>query len=167
MRINNQKRIKFYIDLVYSLLFIGLLCSFMLVLVPIHKIVNQISPFVLVGIFLTLIIAVYSFGHQQFDYNSDGEVLNLGTQDVFWVKYFPQKRSLVDFPKRKLKDFNISNKIFRKDLELFVESKRSKKGYVKLTFNITFLSQSEINDLKLSLSRTIKKNQENKLKRSV
>lgn len=167
MRINNQKRVKMCFDTIYALLFIGLLSSVFLVFIPITKIVSQLSPWILVSIFLGLILIVYSYGHQQFDYNCDGEVINLGTQDIFWVKYFPQKKCMVDFPKRKLNDFSIKKGFLRKELELYVESKRSQKGYVKLSFNITFLSQSEINDLKVSLNRIIKKNHQEKLLISV
>lgn len=161
MRINN-KRVGVYIETLYTLLFIGLLCSFLLILIPVSKIVEIISPYYLVLIFLGLIVLAYRYGHQLFDYNSDGEVLNIKTQDAFWAKHFPQTRKLTDFPKNKLRDFKIKKGLFNRKLDLFVSSKRSKKGYVKLTFNITFLSRSEVADLRLSLSRMVKRNRENK-----
>ncbi|MFV0304343.1 MAG: hypothetical protein ACK5IC_02525 [Moheibacter sp.] len=158
MRINN-KRVNVYIESIYTILFIGLVCSILLIFIPIPTITKYISPYILCAIFLFLIISLYKFGHQHVEYSSDGEVLNIKTGDSFWVKYFPKSRVVVDFPKHKLINYKIYNRILYKKLELYITSKRNQSGIAKLSFNITYLSQSEITDLKRSLSKIIKKNQ--------
>lgn len=163
MRINN-KRIGIYIETLYKFLFLGVFCSVLLIFIPIQKIVYLVSPWVLLSVFVGMIILLYKFGHQIFIYNSDGEVLNIKTEDPFWAKLFHQAKTLTDFPKSKLKDYEIKRGFFSRKLILYIKSKRSKKGYVKLYFNISYLNQSEISNLKLSLNRLVKKNNENKSK---
>lgn len=165
MRINN-KRIGIYIETLYRFLFLGVLCSILLILIPIPKIVNYVSPWYLLIFFVGLIILLPKFGHQIFIYNSDGEVLNIKTEDAFWAKYSAKSKRLIDFPKSKLRDFKIKESIFSKKLILYVNSKRSKKGYIELYFNISYLNQSEISDLKHSLNRLVKMNNEKKSKKS-
>ena len=94
------------------------------------------------------------------EYSSDGEVLNIKTEDAFWVKYFPKSKLVMDFPKSKLVNYKIRKGIFSKKLELYVTSKRAQNGVSKLSFNITYLNQNEINDLNRSLKKILKKNEE-------
>jgi len=159
MRINN-KRIIPVIETLYTLLFIGIFIAILLIIIPIGFITNLISPYILLGLFIISIFLFYKFGHQHFEYNSDGEVINIKTQDIFWVKYFPNSKSVVDFPKKKLINFKIEKKFFRETLELYVTSKRTSNGITKLKFNITYLKEDEIADLKRSLSKIIKNNKE-------
>lgn len=157
MRINN-KRINVYIETLYTLLLLFLVCSVLLIFVPIPTITKIASPYVLVLISLGLIYVLHKFGHQHIEYSSDGEVLNIKTEDPFWTRYFPQSKVVVDFPKQKLVNFKVKKHLFGKKLELFITSKRNQTGIAKLSFNITYLSHSEISDLKRSLSKIIKKN---------
>lgn len=158
MRINN-KRVNIYIESIYTILFILLICSILLIFVPIPTITKITSPYVLVSGALFSIFFIYKIGHQHVEYSSEGEVLNIKTEDPFWTKYFPKSQVVVDFPKHKLMNYNVKNKIFNRKLELYITSKRNQSGIAKLSFNITYLSQSEITDLKRSLSKIIKKNQ--------
>lgn len=159
MRINN-KRVIVYIEALYTLLLIGLAFSIVLIAVPISFIMKFVSPYVLTGVFLLAIYLLYKLGNQHIEYSSDGEVLNIKTQDAFWAKYFPKSKVIVDFPKTKLISFKIKNSFFKKKLELYITSKRSQSGYTKLSFNITFLNKSEISDLKRSLNKIVKRNKE-------
>ena len=161
MRINN-KRIIPLIHLIYSLLFIGFFVSVLLIFIPISFITAVVSPYVLTGLFIISIYLFYKFGHQHFEYSSDGETLNIKTQDIFWSKYFEKTIRIVDFPKSKLVNYKIEQGI-KTILELYVTSKRTSNGIAKLKFNISYLNNNEINDLKRSLSKIIKTNQQNKL----
>src|SRR5690242_13481115 len=87
MRVNN-KRIGIYIGTLYKFLFLGVLFSILLLLISIPKIVNFVSPWYLLIFFVGLIILLPKFGHQIFIYNSDGEVLNIKTEDAFCF-FFP------------------------------------------------------------------------------
>lgn len=159
MRINN-KRITPLINAVYALLFLALVAAAFLIIIPIGIITGIISPYYLIGIVLISIFLLYSFGHQHIEYDSDGEVINIRTKDVFWSKYFPKAKVIMDFPKNKLVSYRIHRSIFTKTLEMIVTSKRTAHGVTKLKFNITFLSKSETNDLKKSLNKIIKNNKE-------
>lgn len=161
MRINN-KRIIAIINLIYSLLFIGVFVSVLLVFIPITFITNYISAYVLLLLFILAIFLFYKFGHQHFEYSSDGETLNIKTQDFFWSKYIEKSTRIVDFPKTKLVNYKIKKGFIRTTLELYVTSKRTSNGITKLKFNITYLNKKEKNDLKRSLSKIIKTNPQNK-----
>ncbi|MBA5628726.1 hypothetical protein [Moheibacter lacus] len=146
------------IEIFYTLLFIGLIFSVLLVFVPIPTITRWVNPYTLIAIFISSIYLFYKFGHQHVEYSSDGEVLNIKTQDAFWVKYFPQTRRIVDFPKSKLISYKVKNSLLNKKLELYVTSRRTQSGFKKLSFNITYLNKSEISDLKRSLNKIVKRN---------
>lgn len=160
MRINN-KRINVYIEAFYTLLLIGLIFSILLIFVPIAAVTQWVEPYLLTGFFCAIIYLFYKIGHQNVEYSSDGEIINIKTQDAFWVKYFPKTRRLVDFPKSKLVSFKIKNGLLKKKLELYVTSRRAQSGYMKLSFNITYLNKNEISDLKRSLRKIVKRNSEN------
>lgn len=159
MRINNKRLIPF-IEKFYALLFLALLAAMTLILIPIGVIVNVISPYFLIGIILISFLILYFLGHQHVEYDSDGEVINIRTKDIFWSKYFPNHKVVMDFPKKKLVSFKVQHSFFKKTLEMYVTSKRTAHGVTKLKFNITFLSKSETNDLKRSLNKIIKNNKE-------
>lgn len=159
MRINN-KRINIYIEALYNILFFLLTGSLILIFVPVSPIVNFVSPLVLIVVFGALLYLLYSSGNQNIEYNSDGEVLTIRTQDPFISEYFPQTKTLTDFPKGKVIGYKIVRKFLFRKLYLYVRSKRAKKGYVKLSFQITYLNNNELRDLKKSLSRIIERNKE-------
>lgn len=159
MRINN-KRIIPVIDAIYALLFLALLAATFLIIIPIGIITTIISPYYLIGIVVITIFILYLLGHQHIEYDSDGEVINIRTKDIFWSKYFPKGKVIMDFPKNKLVSYRVRNSVFTKTLEMIVTSKRTSHGITKLKFNITFLSKSETNDLKRSLNKIIKQNKE-------
>lgn len=159
MRINNKRIIPF-IDAIYALLFLALVAATTLILIPIGIIVNIISPYLLIVAIISLLVIIYFLGHQHVEYDSDGEVINIRTKDVFWSKYFPKKKIIMDFPKNKLVSFRVNQTLFKKTLEMIVTSKRTSHGITKLKFNITYLTRSETNDLKRSLNKIIKNNKE-------
>lgn len=162
MRINN-KRIIPVIETCYTLLLIGVFIAVLLMVIPVGLISSLISPYILFGIFILFIFLFYKLGHQHFEYNSDGEVINIKTQDVFWIKYLPNSKIIVDFPKKKLVNYKINKSFFKTILELYVTSKRTSNGVTKLKFNITYLNGNEVADLKRSLSKIIKNNEAEQL----
>jgi len=159
MRINN-KRIIPIIETFYALLFITLAVAIILFIIPIGIIINIISPYTMIGLIVLFMLFLYWLGHQHVEYDSDGEVINIRTKDIFWSRYFPKERIVMDFPKNKLISFKIEKSMFKKTLEMYVTSKRTANGITKLKFNITFLNKSETNDLKRSLNKIIKNNKE-------
>lgn len=159
MRINN-KRIIPLIESAYALLLVALFSACTLLVIPVGAIVNLVSPSLLIIIILLLLYFLYKLGPQHLEYDSDGEVIHIIGKDVFWSKYFPAKKTMTEFPKKKLVSFRVRHFLFKKTLELFVTSKRAPNGITKLKFNITYLNHSEISDLKRSLYKIVKKNNE-------
>lgn len=159
MRINNKRIIPF-IEKFYALLFLALMAAAILIIIPIGIVVNLISPYWLVTIILLTFALLYSLGHQHLEYDSDGEVINIRTKDVFWSKYFSNQKIVMDFPKNKLLSYQIRHSLLKKRLELYVTSKRTANGITKLKFNITYLNKTEISDLRRSLNKIIKQNKE-------
>lgn len=161
MRINN-KRIIPWIETIYALLFLALLPAIILLFIPIGVVVEFVSPYLIIGTLLVLLFLLYKSGNQHFEYDSDGEVIHICSQDAFWSKYFSSKKTTMDFPKTKLISYRVKESFLQKTLELIVSSKRNSNGVVKLKFNITYLNASEISDMKRSLSKIIKNNTKNK-----
>lgn len=157
MRINN-KRINTYVEAVYILLILGLFCSILLLFIPIPPIIKIAPAYIYILVFILAIMGFKNLGPHHVEYSSDGEVLNIKTQDPFFAKYFRQQKSLVDFPKSKLVDYKISGNILHRKLELYLKSKRTNNGIKKLSFNITFLSKNERQDLHRSLKKIIRNN---------
>ncbi|TWP23005.1 hypothetical protein ETU08_09535 [Apibacter muscae] len=109
---------------------------------------------------LSLLILLYLtyLGCPFFKYDGEGETL-----------IFQNKRSLAssvfvkelqsDFPKRKLKKFNIKKSyFFKKTLEIYISSNRVSGGLSKLRFDISYLSSKQIRNLKISLDKVVKEN---------
>lgn len=163
MRINN-KRIAPYIINLHALLLLALVIAITLTFIPIGVVVRHISPYYLTFGVILILILLYRLGHQHFEYDSDGEVINIKTQNSFWSRYFPKQKRIVDFPKSKLDSFKIINSFPKKTLEMYIKSKRASNGVMKLKFNITFLNKKEINSLKISLNRIVKANQEKRIR---
>src|SRR5690606_31586856 len=136
MRINN-KRIIPWIEALYGLLILALVSSIVLTFIPIGIIVSIVSPYLLVAIIIVIFFILYKIGPQHLEYDSDGEVIHIKTEDVFWSKYFPKKRTIIDFPKNKLVSFKVRQTFLKKTLELIVTSKRTSNGITKLKLNIT------------------------------
>ncbi|PIE50619.1 MAG: hypothetical protein CSA38_02300 [Flavobacteriales bacterium] len=106
-------------------------------------------PFILVFLFLKR-------GRQIFEYDSDGEVLNITNRSVM---PFMSKDLRDEFPKYKLMEFYFTNILFSKNLYMIISSK--KKGEIRLKYDVSYLTKKEIKDLKTSLNRVIKNNKEN------
>ena len=99
----------------------------------------------------------YARGRQIFEYDSDGEALNFKNRNVI---LFLDKNLNDEFPKYKLLKYEVMNVIVLKRLYITVSSK---KGHgITLRYDISYLTQKEMNDLKFSLNKVIKNNKEQK-----
>lgn len=111
---------------------------------------------------LFLLINIVAFGlhfirrKQIFEYDSDGEALNFRNYSII---PFLGKEAKDEFPKYKLVSFEVVNALIFKRLYIKITSKKHKESILK--YDISYLTSSEIRDLKLSLQRTIKANKEN------
>lgn len=105
-------------------------------------------PAVIVGI-------VFLRGKQIFEYDSDGEVLIFKNRSI--ISIFG-KAANDEFPKYKLKRFGIVNFLLFKRLYIMISSKKSE--HRMLRYDISYLSKQEIRDLRISLNKVLKTNQE-------
>lgn len=118
-----------------------------------------VESYLLLIVPIALWIFYYIRGRQIFEYDSDGEALNFKNRNV--VTFFGNTAS-DEFPKYKLISYDVFNAFVLKKLYVKVQSKKSK--YIVLKYDISYLSNREIRDLKASLNKVVKANQEKNTK---
>jgi hypothetical protein len=104
---------------------------------------------------VSIILIVILLGNQQFEYDSDGEVLIFKSQNVFLGGIFPRLNQLTEFPKRKLHSYRVSG-VAKKTLHIYISSKNH--SLIHRKYNITYLNSQEKRNLLRSLDRTLKNN---------
>ena len=109
-----------------------------------------------------MLILFYLRGKQIFEYDSDGETLIFKNRSII----SPDKKNNVDeFPKYKLMDYNIVNSLFFRKLYITVFSKKNNK--VVLKYDISYLTNKELSDLKVSLRKVLSTNKENQAAKAI
>lgn len=103
-----------------------------------------------------VLVIMYVRGKQIFVYDSDGEALNFKNRNVYSVFSRPASD---EFPKYKLKSFEIIDVVIFRKLYITIDSKKNNSATLK--YDISYLSSKEVSDLKQSLNKVIKTNQEN------
>ena len=156
MRLNNRNRIgyfQFLSTFVVTLFLLGIFLFF--VEYYFYKLLGSVA--ILLLVIPTLIIVIfYLRGRQIFEYDSDGEALNFKNKNVV---LFLDKPLSDEFPKYKLKSYEIVNALIFKRLYVTISSKKS--NAIILKYDVSYLSKKELNDLKLSLSKVTKNNKTN------
>jgi len=109
-----------------------------------------IIPFALLGLF-------YLNGRQIFEYDSDGEALHFRNRNI--IPFLDRPLS-DEFPKYKLISYEVVRIFFIKRLYVTISSKNS--GTTMLKYEISYLTKKETNELKFSLNKVIKANNEKK-----
>jgi hypothetical protein len=155
MRLNNRNKIAlfhFLITFVIITFFTGIAAFFVE-----RYLYNYLgwSSSLLIIIPTLLLIIFYYRGRPIFEYDSDGEALNIKNRNpfIFWSKPLSD-----EFPKYKLMNYEIVNAIVLKRLFLTIASKKNHS--IILKYDISYLTKKEVSDLKLSLSKVIKVNKE-------
>ena len=156
MRLNNRNKIgyfQFLSTFVVTLFLLGIFLFF--VEYYFYKLLGSVA--ILFLVIPTLIIVIfYLRGRQIFEYDSDGEALNFKNKNVV---LFLDKPLSDEFPKYKLKSYEIVNALIFKRLYVTISSKKS--NAIILKYDVSYLSKKELNDLKLSLSKVTKNNKTN------
>lgn len=104
-----------------------------------------------------LIVFFYLSGRQIFEYDSDGEALHFRNRNIIPFLHKPLSD---EFPKYKLQKFEVINILFYKRLYITISSKNS--GSTMLKYEVSYLTNKEIKDLKFSLNKVVKANNEKK-----
>jgi amino acid transporter len=157
MRLNNRNKAPVY-NFVNTLLLMTLLGGIAAFLLEEYRfnvlgdesILLIILPVVILGIY-------YLTGRQIFEYDSDGEAIHFKNRNVIPFLSRPLND---EFPKYKLIKYEVVSIVFIKRLYVTISSKNS--GSTMLKYEISFLTRKEVNDLKLSLNKVVKANNEKK-----
>lgn len=160
MRLNNRNKASFYqflFTLATVMTIIGIIMSFFHIInLPVLR---NIFSYGLVVLGLILHAILFIRGRQIFEYDSDGEALNFKNYNI--ISFFG-KEAKDEFPKYKLRSYEVVNAIIFKRLYIYISSKKNNK--IALKYDISYLTSREIRDLKNSLNRVLKQNKENSQK---
>lgn len=113
------------------------------------------ESYILLILPILLLVVFHLNGRQIFEYDSDGEALNFKNRNII---PFMDKPLHDEFPKYKLIRYEMVSVFFIKRLYVTISSKNS--GSTILKYEISYLSQKEVNDLKISLNKVVKANEE-------
>ena len=114
---------------------------------------NESVLFVLLPVVLLILFLVR--GRQIFEYDSDGESVNFKNRNII---PFLSKEIRDEFPKYKILSYEVVNAIVFK--KLYIKIKSKKEHIAVLKYDISYLTDKEIKDLKFSLKKIIKANRE-------
>ena len=87
-------------------------------------------------------------GRQIFEYDSDGEAVNFKNRNII---PFLSKEIRDEFPKYKILSYEVVNAIVFK--KLYIKIKSKKEHIAVLKYDISYLTDKEIKDLKFSLKK--------------
>lgn len=113
------------------------------------------KSYLLIIIPLVLLIIFYLNGRQIFEYDSDGEALHFKNRNII---PFLNKPLSDEFPKYKLIKYEVVSVLFLRRLYVTISSKNS--GSTILTYETSYLTRKEANDLKISLNKVVNANKE-------
>ena len=157
MRLSNRSRIPIYnfvLTLINVLIVIGL-AGFILEKTRLAMFGNESILFILLPVVLLILFLVR--GRQIFEYDSDGEAVNFKNRNII---PFLSKEIRDEFPKYKILSYEVVNAIFFKKLFVKIKSRKEHHQAIILKYDISYLTDKEIKDLKFSLKKIIKANRE-------
>ena len=157
MRLSNRSRIPIYnfvLTLINVLLVIGL-AGFILEKTRLAMFGNESVLFVLLPVLLLILFLMR--GRQIFEYDSDGEAVNFKNRNII---PFLSKEIRDEFPKYKILSYEVVNAFLFKKLYVKIKSRKEHHQAIILKYDISYLTDKEIKDLKFSLKKIIKANRE-------
>jgi len=157
MRLSNRKKTSLYsfINTLLVMFLIGGAGAFFLEEYKFDILGKESLLLIIVPVFIMILF--YISGRQIFEYDSDGEALHFRNRNII---PFLQKPLSDEFPKYKLLKFEVINLLIIKRLYITISSKNS--GSTILKYEISYLTKKEVNDLKFSLHKVVKTNNEKK-----
>ena len=157
MRLSNRSRIPIYnfvLTLINVLIVIGL-AGFILEKTRLAMFGNESVLFVMLPVVLLILFLVR--GRQIFEYDSDGEAVNFKNRNII---PFLSKEIRDEFPKYKILSYEVVNAFLFKKLYVKIKSRKEHHQAIILKYDISYLTDKEIKDLKFSLKKIIKANRE-------
>lgn len=158
MRISNRKKSSTY-NFIFTISIILLFIGIGLFVIERYKfkVLGWESVFLLLFP-LFLIVIIFARGRQIFEYDSDGEALNFNNYHIY--KIF-NKKSKDEFPKYKLLNFEIIDLWLIKKIYVTISSKKNKSLILK--YDVSYLTNKEIKDLRFSLTKIVNANSNSKV----
>ena len=158
MRLSNRNKAPYYnflLTLINVIIVLGIFAFILektrLAMFGGEEVLFLIIPFCLLLLFILR-------GRQIFEYDSDGEAVNFKNRNII---PFLTKEAKDEFPKYKLISYEVVNAILFKKLFIKIRSKKDHAAII-LKYDISYLTIKEIKDLKVSLSKIVKANREDK-----
>lgn len=162
MKIDNKNRVSFIFQFIYTVVFTLLIVGGFLNFLAEERIDENIPNEIFLVLLFLILIIIYFLGPPIFFYDSLGETTTIKNRTSYPMDIFNSDIKYAEFPKRKIKGFKITKKVFfKKSLRLILQSNKSNSGRTAITYNITYLKESEITDLKISLTEITKENKDN------
>lgn len=159
MRLSNKRKAGIYNFISTAVVFFTII-SIVVYIIDIYVVsIFGWKALLFVALSLLMLIIFYLKGRQIFEYDSDGEVLNFKNRNVL---SFLSKDISDEFPKYKLLKYDLVNALIFKRLYISISSK--KRHSITLKYDISYLTNKEIRDLKVLLNKVIKENKEKNLK---
>lgn len=155
MRLNNKSKAATYSFISTFLIMFAILSILLFILNIQIKIVGNYGYIFLV-ISAVLLFLLFIRGKEFFEYDSDGEAVNFRNESTLPLL---SKSVSDEFPKYKLIDYDIVDALLFRKLYIKVSSKKSKNPILR--YDISYLSRKEIRDLRISLNKIVKNNQNN------
>lgn len=155
MRLSNRNKASIY-NVVHTLLMITVIFGIAAFLLNEYRF-NAVGKesYLLLIVPIIILVVFHLNGRQIFEYDSDGEALNFRNRNII---PFLDRPLHDEFPKYKLIKYEIVGIFFVKRLYVTISSKNS--GSTVLKYEISYLNGKEVNDLKLSLNKVVKANNE-------
>lgn len=155
MRLNNRDKAAYYqfLSVLTLLIMLGGVGAFLIERYMVDFLGWESVIFIAVPILLMVIF--YLRGRQIFEYDSDGEALNFRNRNV--VTFLHRKIS-DEFPKYKLLKYEIIDLFIMRRLYVTISSKKNLS--ITLRYDISYLKRKEVEDLKTSLNKVVRKNKE-------
>lgn len=155
MRLSNRNKAPVY-NFALSLLNIFLAIGIIAFLAEIFRFnILGNEQYFLIIIPLILLVIFYLRGKQIFEYDSDGEAINFKNRST--VPFLDRAVS-DEFPKYKVISYEIADFIIVKRLYVSINSKKNVS--INLKYDISYLTKREISDLRISLNKVVKNNNE-------
>ena len=156
MRLSNRNRTPYY-SFIYSLCGIVFILGIIAYVLEINKfaVFGDKSWIILLIPALTFLL-LFFLGRPVFEYDSDGEALNFRNNHIIYI--LSKKNAKDEFPKYKLLQFNVVNAVIFRRLYIYISSK--KNHVLILKYDVSFLSRKQVKDLKFSLNKVVKANNE-------
>ncbi|WDT67289.1 hypothetical protein [Cloacibacterium sp. TD35] len=157
MRLSNRSRVPIYnfvLTLINMFIIIGF-AAFILEKTRLAMFGNESFLFIIIPILMLILFWVR--GRQIFEYDSDGEAVNFKNKNII---PFLSKEIRDEFPKYKILSYEVVNAYIFKRLYVRIKSRKEPHHAIILKYDISYLRNKEVNDLRFSLKKIVKANKE-------